>query len=63
MNRIFGEDLIQRQKLQKKIREDVKFINKSLSQRENKFGSAHQSSPLENNLHKQRETNTDEGPI
>ena len=32
MNRIFGEDLIQRQKLHKKIREDVKFINKSLSQ-------------------------------
>ena len=62
MNRIFREDLIQRQKLQKKIREDVKFV-KSLSQRENKFGSAHQSSPLENNLHKQRETNTDEGPI
>ena len=53
MNRIFGEDLIQRQKLQKKIREDVKFV-KSLSQRENKFGSANQSSPLENNLHKQR---------
>ena len=26
-------------------------------------GSAHQSSPLENKLHKQRKTNTDEGPI
>ena len=50
-------------KLRKKIREDVKFVNKSLSQRGNKFGSANQRSPLENNLHEQKKTNTDEGPI
>ena len=63
MNSNFGENLKQGQNLQKKIREDVKCVNKSLSQRGNKFGSAHQRSLLENNLHKQKETNTDEGPI
>ena len=63
MNSNFGEGLVQRQKLHKKIWKDVKIVNKSLSQGGNKFGSAHQSSPLENYLHKRRETNTDEGPI
>ena len=63
MNSNFGENLKQRQNLKKKIREDVKFVNKSLSQRGNKFGSAHKRSPLENNLHKQKETNTDKGDM
>ena len=63
MNSNFGENLKQRQNLKKKIKEGVKFVNKSLSQRGNKFGSANQRSPLENNLHEQKKTNTDEGPI
>ena len=60
MNSNFGEKFKAETKFAKENEGDVKFVNKSLSQRGNKFGSAHQRSPLENNLHKQKETNTDE---